>query len=224
MFPNALKNTLKNAPATSVIAALCTLVFVVTAVQSRSVMDVIWDSPVGEQMILFGPLVYDWGYLRTLSAGFLHLDITHLALNMFMLVFIGAEVERFVGSGPFVVAYCAGVLWSSISVLAFNFTTPTAGASGALYMLMAVLIAVAYRRSTDLRAPLTLVAVNVVYSLMSPTVSLWGHLGGLVAGAVMGWPLTSASMRTRWIAAWAALVLAVPVIWGSTIPSTVPVY
>ena len=217
MFPNALKNTLKNAPATSVIAALCTLVFVVTAVQSRSVMDVIWDSPVGEQMILFGPLVYDWGYLRTLSAGFLHLDITHLALNMFMLVFIGAEVERFVGSGPFAVAYCAGVLWSSISVLAFNFTTPTAGASGALYMLMAVLIAVAYRRSTDLRAPLTLVAVNVVYSLMSPSVSLWGHLGGLVAGAVLGWWLTSPNVRTRWVAA-------VPVVWLLTVPSTIPVY
>ncbi|OFL18569.1 rhomboid family intramembrane serine protease [Corynebacterium sp. HMSC067D03] len=224
MFPNALKNTLKNAPATSVIAALCTLVFVVTAVQSRSVMDVIWDSPVGEQMILFGPLVYDWGYLRTLSAGFLHLDITHLVLNMFMLVFIGAEVERFVGSGPFAVAYCAGVLWSSISVLAFNFTTPTAGASGALYMLMAVLIAVAYRRSTDLRAPLTLVAVNVVYSLMSPTVSLWGHLGGLVAGAVMGWWLTSPNVRTRWVAACSALVAAVPVVWVLTLPSTIPVY
>lgn len=219
-----LRNTLKNAPATTAIAALCTLVFLVTAIQARSITDVIWGSPVGESTVLFGPMVFEWGYLRTLTAGFLHLDITHLALNMFMLVLIGAEVERFVGTGPFAVAYVAGVLWSSASVLAFNFTTPTAGASGALYMLMAVLIAVAYRRSTDLKAPLTLVAVNVVYSLISPSVSLWGHMGGLVVGLVMAWPLTSASMRTRWIAAWAALVLAVPVIWGLTIPSTVPVY
>ncbi|MBC3179236.1 rhomboid family intramembrane serine protease [Corynebacterium lujinxingii] len=219
-----LRNTLKNAPATTAIAALCTLVFVVTAIQARSITDVIWDSPVGESTVLFGPMVFEWGYLRTLTAGFLHLDITHLALNMFMLVLIGAEVERFVGTGPYAVAYGAGVLWSSASVLAFNFTTPTAGASGALYMLMAVLIAVAYRRSTDLKAPLTLVAVNVVYSLISESVSLWGHMGGLVVGLVMAWPLTSSSMRTRWIAAWAALVLAVPVIWGLTIPSTTPVY
>ena len=52
----------------------------------------------------------------------------------------------------------------------------------ALYMLMAVLVATASRRSTDLRAPLALVAVNVAYTLLSPAVSLWGHLGGLAAG------------------------------------------
>lgn len=219
-----LKNVLRGAPATTAIAAVCTLVFVVAALQARSISDVVWDSAAGSATVLWGPLVDGPGYLRVLTSGFMHLDITHLFLNMFMLVLIGAEVERFVGTGPYAVAYVAGVLWASAAVLGFNFMVPTAGASGALYMLMAVLVAIACRRSTDLRAPLVLVAVNLVYTFMAPSVSLWGHLGGLAAGAAMGWPLTSPNARTRWVAAGVSLVLACVVVWGLTIPSVAPVY
>lgn len=215
---------LKKAPATCTIAALCILVFLVAAVQARSITDVVWDSPLGSATILWGPFIDGPGYLRVLTNAFLHLDITHLFLNMLMLVLIGAEVERFVGTGPYVVAYVAGALWASAAVLAFDFAVPTAGASGALYTLMAVLVAIAYRRSTDLRAPLVLVGVNLVYTFMAPTVSLWGHLGGLAAGAAMAWPLTSPNARTRWVAAGVAAVGACVVIWVLTIPSTVPVY
>ncbi|MDN8626188.1 rhomboid family intramembrane serine protease [Corynebacterium ureicelerivorans] len=220
----ALRDLPRTAPATTVIAAICTVVFLAAALQARSLTDVVWDSAVGASTVLYGPEVYGAGYLRTLTAGFMHLDITHLFLNMLMLVLVGAEVERFIGTGPFALAWVAGVLWASASVLAMSFTTPTAGASGALYMLMAVLVATASRRSTDLRAPLALVAVNVAYTLLSPAVSLWGHLGGLAAGAAMAWPLTSRNARTRWITAGAATVAACVVIWVLTIPSTLPVY
>lgn len=220
----SLRKLPRTAPATTAITVICTLVFFAAAIQARSLTDVVWDSAVGANTILYGPEVYGAGYLRALTAGFMHLDITHWFLNMFMLVLVGAEVERFVGTGPFVVAWVAGVLWASASVLAFSFTAPTAGASGALYMLMALLIAIACRRRTDLRAPLTLVAVNVAYTLIAPGVSLWGHLGGLAAGAVMAWPLTASSVRTRWIAASVAAVAACAAIWVLTLPSTLPVY
>lgn len=219
-----LKNVLRGAPATAVIAALCGLVFLAAAIQSRSLSDVVWDSGVGSATILWGPFVDGAGYLRVLTNAFLHLDAAHLFLNLFMLVFIGAEVERFVGTGPYLAAYAAGALWASAAVLAFNFTVPTAGASGALYTLMAVLVAIALRRSTDLRAPLILVGVNLLYTFIAPTVSLWGHLGGLAAGAAMGWPLTSPNERTRWVAAVVALVGAGAAIWLLTMPSTAPVY
>lgn len=219
-----LKNSLRGAPATSTIAVICTIVFAVVALQSRSLTDVVWASPVGESTILWGPLVKDLGYTRVFTSAFLHLDATHWFLNMFMLVFIGAEVERFVGTGPFTLAYLAGVTWASAAVLAFNFTTPTAGASGALYMLMAVLIAIASRRSTDLRAPITLVVVNLAYTFMAPAVSLWGHLGGLAAGAAMAWPLTAPNTRIRWLAASVSLAIGCVAVWVLTLPSTTPVY
>ena len=219
-----LRLSMKNAPATGAIAAICVVVYVVTAAQSRSLTDVIWESPLGSAMILWGPLVDGTGYIRPLTAGFLHLDITHLVLNLLMLVLIGSEIERFVGTGPYIVAYLASVLGSSAAVLIFNFAIPTAGASGALYALMAVLIAVALRRSTDLRAPIALILVNIAYTFLASNVSFWGHAGGLLTGAILAWPLTSPNVRTRWIAATAVLVAAGVAVWVPTIPSAAPVY
>lgn len=213
-----LKNQFKGAPVTAAIAVLCCVVFVITAVQARSITDVVWDSWLGSNLILWGPLVDGPGYARALTAGFLHLDITHLFVNMLLLAVIGPPIERYVGSGPFAVAYLATVLGSSAAVLAFNFAVPTAGASGALYALMAVFVAVALRRSADLRAPLILIAANVVYTFIAPNVSFWGHAGGLAAGAVLAWPLTASDARVRWAAAWVGLAAFAVAVWVPTIP------
>ena len=93
-----------------------------------------------------------------------------------------------------------------------------------LQPLLAGLEAKIDRAARRVEPPLVLVVVNVAYTLLSPTVSLWGHLGGLAAGAAMAWPLTSRNARTRWITAGAATVAACVVIWVLTIPSTLPVY
>lgn len=174
--------------------------FLVAAFQARSLVDVIWASPIGTSTVLWGPFVAGepFGLLRAVTSGFMHLDITHLVVNVLMLVVVGAAVERAVGTGPFVLAYAAGVLGGSAAVLIFGFDQPTAGASGALYALMALLVAIAARSHADLRAPLVLVGGNLVFTLITPNVSLWGHLGGLIAGALMAAPLTSENMRVRW--------------------------
>lgn len=221
-----MKKLLYGAPATTVIALLCAGVFVLTALQSRSVSDVVWGSGIGSTFVLWGPAVTasDTGILRALTAGFLHVDISHLAVNLITLVCIGAVVERAVGTGPYVVAYLAGVLGGSAAVLTFAWDQPTAGASGALYMLMAILVGIAARSRADLRAPLVLVLGNIAYTLLSPGVSLWGHLGGLTVGALMAGPLTSPDERVRWAGAMGGLVLALAAVlvpqWGSAQAST----
>ena len=217
-----MKKLLYGAPATTVIALLCAGVFLLTALSSRSVSDVIWGSGLGSRFVLWGPGVTatDWGFLRALTSGFLHVDISHLTINLITLVIIGAVVERAVGTGPYVVAYLAGVLGGFAAVLTFAWDQPTAGASGALYMLMAVLVGIAARSRADLRAPLVLVLGNVAFTLLSPGVSLWGHLGGLAVGALMAGPLTSPNERTRWAGAVGGLVLALAAVM---VPLMVPV-
>lgn len=200
---------LHGAPATAVIALLCAGVFAVAAFDARSLSDVIWASRLGQTFVLYGPLVVDtpFGYLRALTSGFLHVDISHLVVNLLVLVFIGPVVERFVGTGPYVAAYLACILGGSAAVLFFGFAQPTAGASGALYGLMAILVAIAVRNRADLRAPLVLVAGNLVFTLVMPGVSLWGHLGGMVTGALIAVPLTARETRTQWWGVVAALAL-----------------
>ncbi|MCT1451749.1 rhomboid family intramembrane serine protease [Corynebacterium sp. p3-SID1145] len=215
-----MNRVLYGAPATATIASLCVGAFLVAALDAHSLIDVIWSSRLGTFTVLWGPFVESerFGLLRAVTSGFMHLDITHLTVNVLMLVVVGAAVERAVGTGPFVLAYLAGILGGSAAVLWFGFDQPTAGASGALYALMALIVAIAARSHADLRAPLVLVGGNVVFTLLSPTVSLWGHLGGLLAGALMAAPLTSEDMRVRWggavsAAGVAAAAIAVP-LWA----------
>ena len=187
-----LRTIFYRAPATAAIAALCIAVFAIAAAQSSSLSNTVWGSPLGIRMVLYGPFVAEGplGWLRLLTAGFLHLDLSHLFVNMLMLVLIGGEIERFIGTARFVVAWVVGTLASSAAVLAMAFDTPTAGASGALFALLAVLVAIAYRRSSDLRAPIALLVLNVAFTFIAPGVSVWGHLGGLAAGILLAWPLT----------------------------------
>lgn len=216
---NFARQLFRGAPVSAAIAAVCTLVFAVMAAQARSLRDVVWDS-VGAYLVLWGPEVRGLGAARAFTAGFVHLDLTHLVLNMLLLAVIGTEVERAVGSGPFAVAYAAGVLGSSAAVLGFAFITPTAGASGALYALMAVFVAIAYRRHVDPRPAIALIAVNVVYTFIAANVSVWGHAGGLLIGALMAWPLTSPNTRVRWLTAGVALAGAAAAVAVGALPST----
>lgn len=176
----------REAPVTLGVIVACLIVFLLTGGA---------ESRLGRELILWGPAEEPW---RLVTSGFLHLDIGHLAINMIMLLLIGREVERFTGPLLYAGIYVAGLLGSAAAVLWMNPLTPTAGASGALYALLAVLIGVTARRGGDLRAPVVLVAVNVAYSFMTPGISLWGHLGGLAVGLLMAGPVTSGDPRVRW--------------------------
>lgn len=199
-----LGNYRRQAPVTLSIIVACLAVFVVTAVSARSLYGV-EDTPLGWRMILWGPIDQPW---RLVTSGFLHLDVGHVAINMILLLLIGREIERFTGPWLFAAVYLAGLLGSSAAVLWMNPLTPTAGASGAIYALLAVLVGVTARRGGDLRAPIVLVLANVVYSLLVPGISLWGHLGGLAAGLFLAWPATSSDPRVRWIGVGAVIVVA----------------
>ena len=205
-----VRSLFRGAPATALITVVCLGVFVITALQSHSISNVVWGSSLAENMVLFGPFIdAPSATFRTLLVGFLHVDISHVAVNMITLALLGPQLERRLGTGPYSLLYTAGVLGSSASVLEWNYDVPTAGASGALYMLMGVLLALAMRQKVNVRAPLALVGANLAYSVLSPGISLWGHLGGLLVGLLAGWPVTSVKKRVRWLASALAAVAAV---------------
>jgi len=71
---------------------------------------------------------------------FLHVGILHLAFNGYALVIIGADVERLLGWGGFLVLYLLSGLFGSLASYAFN-TGISAGASGAIFGLIGGLAA-----------------------------------------------------------------------------------
>ena len=186
-----LKNYVRTAPATAVIVAICVIAWVITAIQSQSIQASFFNSSLADAWTLWGPYIdtETWRLSAVMTSLFMHMTATHLVVNMLLLVFVGREIERFLGTGRYVAVYLAGGLASSASVLALSFDSATIGASGAIYALLVILVAVYRARGLSLRAPIFFVAVNLAYtvadSFMAHEVSLWGHIGGLVGGLVM---------------------------------------
>ncbi|RSZ61980.1 rhomboid family intramembrane serine protease [Corynebacterium hylobatis] len=167
-------------------------------------------SSLGDSWLLYGPEVSAGGLdrLRALGAVFLHIDLGHVAINGFLLLLIGREIERFAGTALYAAAFLAGGIGASATVLWLDWSTPTAGASGAIFALMVLLVGITRVRGGDLRAPMILILVNVVYTFIAPNVSLWGHLGGLFFGLLMVFFLVQPQPRVRWAGVLGVFVLA----------------
>jgi membrane associated rhomboid family serine protease len=129
-------------------------------------------------VILFG----EWW--RVFTAAFLHIGPVHLAVNMLALLLFGSELERQLGRWRYLSLYLLSALGGATAIqLLGDPRVPVAGASAAIYGLLGALGVLMLVQRQDLRGLLTLLAINVFISFL-PGVSLLGHLGGLVAGAV----------------------------------------
>lgn len=195
-----LKSFYRTAPATLIITSASIILWFVAAFQACSLTSVFNDSELVHNMMVWGP-AFELGnhWWTPLSYAFMHLDIGHLTVNMFMLMLIGREVERHFGTVLFVALYISAAISSGLLILTLDFMSPTAGASGALFALMVLLVSVYRSRGADLRAPIVLVAVNVIYTFISAGVSLWGHLGGLFAGIILALCVTRKSAAIHWL-------------------------
>jgi len=146
--------------------------------------------------LLYGPAVQQGNYWRIVSSGFLHGGLLHVAFNMYLLYMLGPTLERAFGRLTFISIYFTALLGGSLTVLLLNFAQPTLGASGAVLGLAGTMGMVMWRRGQSLRQSpvLGLVLLNLALPLLLPGISFWGHLGGIVAGAGIGYLLTSKSL------------------------------
>jgi len=162
--------------------------FLVTAVSAvaagHSPLDN-YDSPFFDALSQwpFGvTLLGEWW--RVVTAAFLHVGPVHLVMNMLALLVFGSELERQLGRLRFLALYLLSALGGAAAIQLFGDPrVAVAGASTAIYGLLGALGVLMLARRQDLRGLLTLLAINVLISFL-PGVSLVGHFGGLVAGAV----------------------------------------
>lgn len=197
---NLLRRWWSQAPATVAFCVLTIVGFVITATESRSLLNNLSASAVGDWCTLYLPnMTGPFGALKALTAAFMHLGPAHLALNLMLLFLLGREVEQAVGSRLFTLLWLVSAVGAStVSVWAAPLA-PTVGASGVCYALMAVFVLVMWRRGGDLRGPLVLIAANLGYTFITPAVSLWGHVGGLLVGALLAVALLPRSRGVQWL-------------------------
>jgi membrane associated rhomboid family serine protease len=166
--------------------AVNVLVFLVTVVSAAATGASPLDnqaSPVFEQLAQAPLLVAQGQWWRLVTAGFLHFGALHLLVNMYSLGVLGASLENRLGAARFGALYGASLVGGTAAIQLFAPYSFAAGASTALYGLFGALGVLMVAARQDVRGLLVLLAVNIAISLL-PGISLVGHLGGLVAGAL----------------------------------------
>ncbi|WVQ81172.1 hypothetical protein IAT38_003294 [Cryptococcus sp. DSM 104549] len=153
---------------------------------------------------------------------FLHVGIIHLALNMFAQVTAAAQVEREMGTIPFLIVYMVGGIYGF--VLGGNFSrtgVPSAGASGALFatnacVLVDLVLHWKYEERPKLKAFLLALEFIIGFAIgyIPNAVDGLAHLGGWAMGILTGiilYPSISETKRHRYIV-WGCRAIALPLI------------
>jgi len=168
---------------TKTLIGINVLVFLAQIVQSGSI-----TSPFSELFVrgaLYGPLVAQGEWYRLVSCAFLHGSVLHIFFNMLMLWWFGRPLEAMLGRGRFLAIYFVSILAGSAGSLVVSPNVPTIGASGAVFgILGAGLVLERHRINVFGGSALIIVVLNLALSFTLNNVSLGGHIGGLIGGAL----------------------------------------
>jgi len=142
----------------------------------------------------------DW--YRLVSSMFVHVSWIHLGMNMLSLWWIGVPVETRLGRTRYLLTYfTCGIAGSAASYASLQPYGSSLGASGAIFGLLGVLAVLAYRERLNMQPVITVIVLNLVFSFSVSGISWEAHVGGLVAGLILGVALAYAP-RPRTVIAW----------------------
>jgi len=155
-------------------------------------------------MLLFaGPYLYPdlfpypfepW---RLLTAVFAHGGFIHLALNMLALWMLGQSLEPMLGRARYLALYLISGLGGSVMVAVLAPTTPTVGASGAVFGLMAALLIIGRHIGASVTGILVVLGVNFAFGFFIGGIAWQAHLGGAIVGALVALILTRTRKRSQ---------------------------
>lgn len=141
----------------------------------------------------FRSLTLEGQWWRLFTNCFLHIGIVHLLFNMYALVYIGLLLEPILGKTRFLIAYVSTGIVASVASLWWHDLVISAGASGAIFGMYGVFLALL---TTDLiektarKTLLTSIGIFVGYNLlygMKGGVDNAAHIGGLISGLAVGY-------------------------------------
>ncbi len=149
------------------------------------------------------PFIQRGEYYRLISSGFLHFGLFHIGMNMLLLFQLGQLLEPALGRVRFGLLYFASLLGGSVGALMLEPFGLTGGASGAVFGLLAAAAIGLHRRGVNIfkTGIGTILVLNLLITFTVPGISVGGHLGGVVAGAICGWVMLAPHHATmpKWV-------------------------
>ena len=126
---------------------------------------------------------------RLITSGFLHDGFIHIGFNMYALWILGPQLERVLDRSRFVALYVASLLGGAAGVMLLDPESFTVGASGAVFGLFGAVALIQRAAGVSIWSSGIgqILALNLLLTFAIPRVSVGGHVGGLIAGAAVGY-------------------------------------
>lgn len=177
--------------------AFCTQAIVLIQVIVFILMTVAGGSTNTQILIEFGAkvgtLIQEGQWWRLITPVFLHIGLMHLVVNSVTVYYIGTQIENMFGHARFLAIYFVSALTGNLASFVFLPNSLSAGASTAIFGLFGafLMLGESFHHNPYIRLLsrqfLTFVAINLVFDLFMPGIDIYGHLGGLVGGFLMGY-------------------------------------
>ncbi len=162
---------------------------------------------------VFAVGIPDGEYYRLVTAMFMHYGVVHLVMNLWALWVLGRLLEAMFGPVRFLALYLVCGLGGNVAAYVFQPDALSAGASTAIFGLFGALFVALRRLGLSTASVVPIIVLNVIFTLTFPGISIAGHFGGLVTGAVVGAGIAYAPRANR-AAVQAAVLVGVTVALG----------
>jgi membrane associated rhomboid family serine protease len=120
---------------------------------------------------------------------FMHYGLIHLGLNMWALWVLGQSMEFAFGARRFLALFLLAGLGGNVAAWLFQPGALTAGASTAIFGLFSALFVTLKKLGRDTSSVVPIIVLNLVFTFSVPGISIAGHLGGFVTGAVVAYAM-----------------------------------
>jgi len=183
-------------PATFALLGAIVLIYIISLVFSGGSFQ-----PSLGALVLLGAkvnvMIAGGAYWRLLTATFLHGSLIHIFFNGYALYALGPEAERIYGTQRFLALYFLAGLGGSLASYLMS-RAVSVGASGAIFGLIGGLGMFYYlNRATlgdfgkaQVQNMVSIAMINLFIGFASQgTIDNWGHMGGLIGGALAGFAL-----------------------------------
>jgi rhomboid protease GluP len=142
----------------------------------------------------YGTLTLSGDWWRLITNVFVHIGIVHIAFNMYALFMVGVYLEPMLGKTRYLAAYlCTGIFASLASLWWHKDPVASAGASGAIFGLYGVFLALLstnlvpkHIRNSLFQSIGIFVAYTLIYGMRSG-IDNASHVGGLLSGLGVGY-------------------------------------
>jgi len=172
------------------IIALTIFVFLLQLIPWLGVTDALAYAPAYSGMAIPGYAPVPFEPWRMITSVFTHSEgsIFHILFNMYTLWVFGQILESMLGRARFLTLYLAAGLAGSVGVM-FLATPETfvVGASGAIFGLLGAFLIIQRKLGGNTTSLMILVGINLVVGFLPGLNVAWqAHLGGLIAGVLLG--------------------------------------